>query len=219
MGESRNREAYRMTTAYGVMPTVFSEMLDKLLKEQGSKEKIDLSYRERRHISKVKMDQYEDVKYVKVGSSEETGFKVPFSERYIASLDITYSLIASLYDVNSSRLIAFNVFENPEACIKGFSSFLSKAKRGNIEARLIGMQSGQDAAMLSPIASFISKRKIPLVEADLFGNETRHIALDSKQGMSFTVLVNNINYRPGELVNKLTMDQFRRSLMKAPSQK
>ena len=34
MEESRNREALRMTTAYGVMPTVFSEMLDKLLKER-----------------------------------------------------------------------------------------------------------------------------------------------------------------------------------------
>ena len=49
--------------------------------------------------------------------------------------------------------------------------------------------------------------------------QNMHIALDSKQGMSFTVLVNNINYRPGELVSKLTMDQFRRSLMEAPSQK
>ena len=219
MGEARQKEAYRMTTANGTIPVAFSEILGKLLKEQGSKAKVDLSYRERRHISKVKMDQYEDVKYVKVGSNGETDFKIPFSERYIAALDITYSLLASLYDVNSSRLVAFNVFENPEACIKGFSAFISKAKRGNIEARLIGMQNGQDTAMLDQIASFISKRRIPLVEADLFGNETRHIALDSKQGMSFTVLVNNINYRPGELVSKLTMDQFRRSLMEAPSQK
>ena len=219
MGEARQKEAYRMTTANGTIPVAFSEILGKLLKEQGSKAKVDLSYRERRHISKVKMDQYEEVKYVKVGSNGETGFKVPFSERYIVALNITYSLIASLYDVNSSRLVAFNVFENPEACIKGFSAFISKTKRGNIEARLIGMQNGQDTAMLDQIASFISKRRIPLVEADLFGNETRHIALDSKQGMSFTVLVNNINYRPGELVSKLTMDQFRRSLMEAPSQK
>ena len=219
MEESRQKNAYRMTTASGTIPIVFSEMLEKLLKDQGSKEKIDLSYRERRHISKIKMDQYEDVKYVKVGSSEETGFKVPFSERYIAAVDITYSLLASLYDVNSSRLIVFDVSENTDACVKGFSSFISKEKRGNIEARLIGMQNGQDAAMLNQIASFISKRKIPLVEADLFGNEARHIAIDSKQGMSFTVLVNNMNYRPGELVSKLTMDQFRRSLMKAPSQK
>ncbi|MEM0154424.1 MAG: hypothetical protein QW814_01140 [Methanothrix sp.] len=219
MGEVRHIGLQSMSTANGTIPVVFSEMLRNLLKDNGSKEKIDLSYRERRHISKAKMDQYEDVKYVEVGSSGETDFKVPFNERYIASLDVTYSLLASLYDVNSSRLVLFNVFENTEACIKGLSSFASRSKRGNLEARLIGMQNGQDTAMLDPIVSYIIKHKIPLVEASLFGNETRHIAIDSKQGMSFTVLINNVNYRPGELVSKMTMDQFRRTLMKAPSQK
>ncbi|MCL4404741.1 hypothetical protein M1583_02000, partial [Candidatus Marsarchaeota archaeon] len=62
-------------------------------------------------------------------------------------------------------------------------------------------------------------RGIPLVEADLFGNEVRHIAFDAKQGMSFNVLVNNMNYKPGELVNKMTIDQFERSLKQASSQK
>ncbi|EQD80629.1 hypothetical protein B1A_00688 [mine drainage metagenome] len=96
---------------------------------------------------------------------------------------------------------------------------MGKAKGSNLEARVIGMQNGSDSAMLKPLLEFLRKQEIPIVEADLFGNETRHIAIDSKQGMSFSILVNNINYRPGELISKLTMDQFRRALSLASSQK
>ncbi|MCL5680150.1 MAG: hypothetical protein M1465_02315 [Candidatus Marsarchaeota archaeon] len=209
----------RVTTESGGTPIEFAHMIDEMLEDGSSKQKVYFSYRERRHISKVKMDRYEDVKYIDVGSCESTDYRVPFNERYLGATNITYSLLASLYDVNSAKLIACNIFENTGDCIRNFEAFMGKAKGSNLEARVIGMQNGSDSAMLKQLLEFLRKQEIPIVEADLFGNETRHIAIDSKQGMSFSILVNNINYRPGELISKLTMDQFRRSLSQASSQK
>ncbi len=207
------------TTYTGKIPAEMLSELAKALEATGSSSKVELSYRERRHISKIKMDQYEDVKYVPVGSWATADFGVPLSERYIAATDLTFSLLASLYDVNSSKLIAYNIFADAKPCISGFGSFIKPLKRPNIEARLIGLQNGSDKKPVEQIMEFLIKRGIPLVEADLFGNEVRHIAFDAKQGMSFNVLVNNMNYRPGELVNKMTIDQFERSLKQASSQK
>jgi len=219
MGNHKQSISKHVALESGGIPTEFSQMIDGLLSERGSKQKMYLSYRERRHISKVKMDQYEDVKYIEVNSCASTDYGVPFNERYVGATNITYSLLASLYDVNSTRLVACNIFDNADMCIKNFEDFLKGSKKPNIEARLIGMQNGSDYSVLGPILKFLKKHEIQIVEVDLFGNETRHIAVDSKQGMSFNILVNNINYRPGELVNKLTLDQFKRALGQTSSQK
>ncbi len=218
MAANNKKSGKSATTESGAIPTEFAHMANDLL-ENGSKQKIYLSYRERRHISKVKMEIYEDVKYVGVDSCESTDINVPFSERYIGATNITYSFLASLYNINTSELIVCNVFEDVKNCIKNLDHFIRHAKRPNIEARLIGMQNGSDASAVIEVLGLLKKHRIPLVELDLFGNETRHIAMDSKQGMSFNILVNNMNYRPGELINKLTLDQFKRSIMQASSQK
>ena len=60
---------------------------------------------------------------------------------------------------------------------------------------------------------FAHALRIPIFEADLFGNSTRHIAIDIYSGMSFNVLLEDKLYKPGELVNNMTREQFERAIM------
>ncbi|MCL4372245.1 hypothetical protein M1373_02930 [Candidatus Marsarchaeota archaeon] len=198
---------------------LYEKLVLAVQKKDFNSKQFVLAYRKRRHISKIKMDQYDDVAYIGVGGSAMLDYKVPLEHRYIAAIDITYSLLFSMYDFNSSKLIAFNCFDDVTKQLSEANKFVNALKRPNIEARIIGMQNSQDFSIIGPIVDFLMKKHIYVSEADLFGNETRHIAIDAKLGMSFDVLINNVNYRPGELINKMTMDQFQRSLMKAPSQK
>ena len=53
------------------------------------------------------------------------------------------------------------------------------------------------------------------MEVDLFGTDTRHIALDLKTGVSYNLLLLNRLYRAGELacqVNKEAYDKMRSDL-------
>ena len=54
--------------------------------------------------------------------------------------------------------------------------------------------------------------KNSLVEVDLFGNEVRHVAIDLKTGLSYNVLIKNIIYKPGELINNLSFDDFSKNV-------
>ena len=88
---------------------------------------------------------------------------------------------------------------------------LRKLKPANIEVRLIGLQNGDNPLRLNETVDFIKKMKLPVFEADLFGGDTRHICIDIKTGVSFDVLISNRLYKPGELTNKVTREQFERA--------
>ena len=51
-----------------------------------------------------------------------------------------------------------------------------------------------------------------IFEADLFGSDRRNIAIDLKTGTSFNMLTENRLYKPGELANTTTEEQFAREL-------
>jgi hypothetical protein len=59
-------------------------------------------------------------------------------------------------------------------------------------------------------------KKMKLVEVDIFGTNTRHIAIDAKLGTSYNILMEDRLYRAGELVNNLTMENFEK-VMKGES--
>jgi len=87
-----------------------------------------------------------------------------------------------------------------------------KKDKPNLEARIIGMQKNQDFYfILNQIFDFLISNKIRLVEVDLFGDNTRHIAIDTKLGTSYNVLMEDRIYRPGELVNSTTVENFERT--------
>ena len=85
----------------------------------------------------------------------------------------------------------------------------------DMEARIIGLQDGEEHGFLKDLLGFLSKHRIRLAEADLFGERIRHIAIDLKTGMSYNILLDDRIYKPSELVNRMTVEDFQRGLVTA----
>jgi len=132
-------------------------------------------------------------------------------KRYIFAYNLTYDLFASVYSVSKEVGVFFRMAlpldKNEVGTIKKLYRRLADR---SIEARLIGMQNKQkNASDIVKSLLFLSNlSNSALVEVDLFGNEVRHVAIDLKTGLSYDVLLGNILYRPGELVNHLDFDEF-----------
>lgn len=171
--------------------------------------------KERPHISKDRLDRYSNAVYIRAGELQSVSYASDIDTRYIAATELTYDIMMSLHDLNSRRTIVYRAFQYAgrlNSDIKKEVTAMS-ARRPNIEARLIGLQNGQDFYLLvDEIASFLIKNGIKLVEVDLFGGNTRHIAIDTKLGMSLDILNENRLYRAGELVNTLTLENFEAAL-------
>jgi hypothetical protein len=187
-----------------------------MLEEGFGKSTYLASYKERGHISKSVLDKFDEVVYI--GTAEASTIKhATLGKRYIAALDITYDLLVSIYEINTSTLFATRVFKVSNNEFNSISKFMKSFRsRTNFEARFIGMQNAQQYEALKKLFDFVEKKKLPLVEVDLFGNNARHIALDSKTGATYNILKNNILYKPGELANNTTIEQFEQGLMKKP---
>ncbi|MGC8495730.1 MAG: hypothetical protein ACP5MX_00775 [Candidatus Micrarchaeia archaeon] len=178
--------------------------------------KVNLAYKERAHISKLRLDRFGESIYIDTWQSEV--LKKDSKYRYITAMAVSYETVLSLYDFNTSSLFCCRFFKNADPCIESAENFIRSLKgRTNLEARIIGMQNGQDYSALDAIMKFLGKHKIPITELDIFGNERRNIAIDSYTGMVFNVLENNMLYKPGDLINNVTLEQFERSVKPAPS--
>ncbi len=173
-------------------------------------------YKERTHVSKAVLDTYSNAVYLGTGKFHKGAYQSPADVRYVAATDLNYDVLLSLYDVNTSSIFACRLFGFEGGAAAQLSTYIDSLKKlkrkPNLEARLIGLQSKQSFIYLIQVSDILSAAGITLVELDLFGNETRHIAIDMKLGMSHDVLMENRLYRPGELVNTVTLEQFERSL-------
>ena len=170
--------------------------------------------KERTHISRAVLDTYSNAVYLSVGKFHKGAYQSPADVRYVAATSMSYDMLMSVYDVNTRNMFACRLFgfeESTRAMLGSYIDSLKKLKP-NLEARLIGLQSKQSFVYLSRVAGLINTAGIKLVEVDLFGSETRHIAIDMKLGVSHDVLLENRLYRPGELINMTTLEQFERSL-------
>jgi hypothetical protein len=193
----------------------FEEVFKGMIKEGMNGSECMLVSKERPHISKAKIDRHSNAKYIVVDAFEHSKYTSELDERYIAAPELSYDLLFSMHDVNSRRGIVYRTFQDVgllhTAVKKDLEAFGRKA---NIEARVIGLQNGQDFGMLKEISDFIAEHNIRLVEVDLFGNSVRHVAIDTKLGMSLNILMENRIYRPGELVNNMTLENFEAALTK-----
>jgi len=154
--------------------------------------------KERTHISRAVLDTYSNAVYLSVGKFHKGAYQSPADVRYVAATSMSYDMLMSVYDVNTRNMFACRLFgfeESTRAMLGSYIDSLKKLKP-NLEARLIGLQSKQSFVYLSRVA----------------GSETRHIAIDMKLGVSHDVLLENRLYRPGELINMTTLEQFERSL-------
>ncbi len=187
----------------------FEHLFKDKIKGEINKSEFIMSSKERPHISKAKIDMYSKARYVGVGSFEYIRYVNELDERYLAATDISYDTVLCIHDVNTSKTILYRFFEFDELLgAKLLSQVRSLTPRPNLEIRIIGMQNNQDFSFLNEISDFIIGNRIKLVEVDLFGDSTRHIAIDTKLGMSMNILMENRIYRPGELANSMTIENF-----------
>ena len=176
-----------------------------------------LSFKERPHISKSKVDMADGAAYINIGESAKVRYSAT-SIKYIAAVNMTYDLLLSVYDVDTKDLFAMRVLKPVPDVFKALEKHVSEINRNKykrFEARLIGMQNKQDYSILMPIFKILGKYNVPVVEVDLFGDQIRHIALEALLGVSFNVLLLDRIYRPGELNNQMTQEQLEAQLMKS----
>ncbi|MDE1851476.1 MAG: hypothetical protein KGH69_02185 [Candidatus Micrarchaeota archaeon] len=128
--------------------------------------------------------------------------------RYIIAKNLTFDLFVSLYDVNTRRCVALRLADQmPQKELDAAIAPLKRLPRRNVEMRAIGMQDGH--APQAPVLDHVRRAlHCRLMEADMFGTDVRHVAVDLKTGASYNLLLLNRIYRPGELKNQQTYEQF-----------
>jgi hypothetical protein len=167
-----------------------------------------LSFKDRAHISKSKLDADESTGYLNVDESGMIMNHNGISKRYISAMNVTYDMLFSVYEVNSMSLFCARTFKSDDIIKKKLKDFIKKFKKPNFEVRIFGMQNNESQILVGKLLEVIKTYKLKVYEVDLFGNQTRNIAFDAKNGMSFNILLNDRIYRAGELNTNLTADQF-----------
>ena len=129
--------------------------------------------------------------------------------RYIIANNITFDMLISLYDVNSTKTFACRAFGNSvgaQASV-AIKKFIAGLKKPNLELRCIGFQD-ESLGASNMVSELHQMTKASLTEVDLFGNQMRHICIDMKTGLTYDLLLENRRYRAGELINKTTRQEF-----------
>lgn len=135
------------------------------------------------------------------------------AHRYVIAKDVTHDLLFLAYDVNSRDALAARITRDVSSKeLTAILSRLRKVKEPNMEFRLIGLQNGGQAQILSMFDKLRRRMHGILVEVDLFGANVRHVALDTKTGMTYNILLLNRIYRAGELSNTLSREDFESKL-------
>jgi len=190
----------------------FENIFRNRLKEGINGSECVLSSKDRPHISKAKIDLHSNARYVDVRSFAYAHYMSELDERYIAATSLTYDLLFSMHDVNSRRSIIYRPFQDADLLDTTIKRKMEAWRKANIEARIIGLQNKQEFDIIQKILDFIIANNMKLVEVDLFGSNTRHVAIDAKLGMSLNILMEDRIYRPGELVNPMTIENFEAAL-------
>jgi hypothetical protein len=170
------------------------------------------NFKERQNISKNRLDPpISESKYLKVGDYFTQKYDESAGFRNIVAISLTYDILLSIYDGNSGRLFIRRFTEWSKEMEVKLERDLALLKVPNFELRLIGLQNGQSWKVIADLIPLIKKRKFPVFEVDLFGEDVRHVSIDAKTGTSMDVLINNRLYKPGELRNNTTFEQFERN--------
>ncbi len=166
-----------------------------------------IASRERIHLSMSHVERYSTLLPMNQGMFRK------FSEeaRYVITKDLTHDILVSIYDVNTTEsvLLRFSEALGNQAVVKALAA-VKRLKKPNLEMRVIGLQD-KDTELLASADRLYSAARPALVEVDLFGAETRHIAFDTKLGMTFDLLLLNRIYRPHELATTISADDYAKS--------
>ncbi|MGC8628641.1 MAG: hypothetical protein ACP5T4_00290 [Candidatus Micrarchaeia archaeon] len=179
------------------------------------KERLYIRVRDRIHLSLSSIAQ----KGIELGANKSIALQYNeynAQSRYIIAKGISFDLMLLVYDVNTSSAFAFRATQN-EDVKEQVKRFMRRLKRPNIEIRAIGMQNsvkdyGTSLSGIVDAAYNAAKPFGALTELDLFGTDQRNIAIDIKLGMSFDILLFDRFYKPGELANATSIEQFKTSI-------
>jgi hypothetical protein len=178
-------------------------------KDLGS-DRVYLSSRERIHASMSELLSHSKE------LQRSAACSLKFSEllRYVTVKGLDYDLFMSIFDVNSTQAMLMRI-TSPlgKDDQQHIVSFIKKLGRHNLEFRAIGMQNA-DTSLLNEIEKVHKLAESITMEIDLFGNNTRHLAFDTKSGMIFDILLNDRFYKPGELATRLTLEEFNKQRSK-----
>ncbi|BCS91028.1 MAG: hypothetical protein ARM1_0485 [Candidatus Micrarchaeota archaeon] len=209
----------------GLIELELNRELQRRIDENLSKNLLYMSFREltsgfndRLHISKSILDEFEQTYYLGYNDKKEIiNFKKGVSDkRYIAALDLSYDIFLTLYEINSRSL--FGIRALPENLINFYTELNRfvrslKLKKKRFEIRIFGLQNNYGADYIRELYNILdNKLKLPIVEIDLFGNELREIAVDAYTGLSYKILKFNRLYKPNELLNTISLEQFKASI-------
>jgi len=166
--------------------------------------RLYITSRDRIHLSLSHVERYSAL----LGMNQSMSRRFSDETRYVTTKDLTHDLFVSVYDVNTTESVLLR-FSQPlgREAVKKVASPLKKLARPNLEMRIIGLQD-RDTELLGSVEMLHGELKPALVEADLFGSEIRHLAFDLKLGMAFNLLLLNRIYRPHELANTLSIEDF-----------
>ena len=176
-------------------------------KQEFGSGRLYITSRDRIHQSLSAAERYSTLLSMNQGVSKK------FSEeaRYVIAKDLTHDMFVSLFDVNTTQTVLLR-FSQPLGAdaLRKAAAPMRRLAKPNLEMRVIGLQD-QDTELPVSIELLRTELKPALAEVDLFGGETRHIAFDLKLGMSFNLLLLNRIYRPHELANAQSADDFAKS--------
>lgn len=174
------------------------------VKPEFGADRLVVSSRDRIHLSLSTVENYASP------LDMDRGVFRKFSEakRYVLATEMTHDLFVSIFNVNTTESILMR-FSEPLKMdhVKRLSLETSRLKKPNLEMRIIGLQD-KETELLDSVEMLHKAFKSGLIEADLFGNETRHIIFDLKLGMSFNLLLLNRIYKPKELLNTASVEEF-----------
>jgi hypothetical protein len=132
-------------------------------------------------------------------------------KRYVIAGTITFDLLVSFYDTNSRSAVMMRLTSPMRTMdILRTTSLLRRIRHPNIELRLIGLQNN-DSSIAYSIKNIKKMSTGKLAEADLFGDQIRHVAIDMLTGKPYSLLLENRIYRPGELNNTSGEGDFQKN--------
>ena len=169
-------------------------------------------FKPRTHISLSAVEADEDSSDIKIGEIVLRNYDGPMAQRYVTAKAITYDLIATLYDVNSSSLAVFRMYECKDEMIISLKKWVAALKNPNLEGRVIGLQDGAALHCVMRTVDLLMDSKAEIVEIDLFGKEMRSVVVDSKLGTTQDILIEDRIYRAGERATAITLEDFERSV-------
>ncbi len=173
-------------------------------KEGFGTDRLYVASRDRIHLSLSTVEKYSSL----LGINQALETKFSDESRYAIAKEITHDLFISIYDVNTTKTFLLRPSQLVgELPTKKMQESKRKLKKPNLEMRILGLQNN-DSEVLDAVELIHSLLKPSLVEVDLFGREMRHIVFDLKLGMVFNLLLLNRIYKPGELANPISLQDF-----------